>query len=104
MDHNKPSVAYPPKHAPAPSHPLPASQVFAVWIFSAGFAASVIVKIATVTRRLPLPFALAGKAVAAALFGALIFSGFLGAWREMMNNAKVYDDLDFDVSRKGKGP
>ena len=46
----------------------------------------------------PLPLRAVGFVIAAALFVALTFSGALGTWREMLNNAKVYDDADFDFA------
>ena len=72
--------------------------MFAVFIFSAGFAGLVLVRIVSAAQGMPLPVRLGARALSGALFGALIFSGALGAWREMMNNAKVYDDLDFDLA------
>ena len=40
----------------------------------------------------PLPVKIAGFLLVSALFAALTLSGALGTWREMLNNAKVYDD------------
>jgi hypothetical protein len=74
------------------------TKVFVVWICSAGFTAQVLVRLAGATARLPGPLSATGRLAATALFVCLTFSGALGAWREMLNNAKVYDDLDFDLA------
>ena len=44
------------------------------------------------------PARLFGGIVAVATFIALTFSGALATWREMLNYAKLYDDIDFDVA------
>ena len=39
-----------------------------------------------------------GVLLALSLFVGLTLSGALGTWREMLNNAKTYDDADFDFA------
>ena len=45
-----------------------------------------------------LPLRLAGYAIAGAACIALCFSGAMATWREMLNYAKLYDDIDFDLA------
>jgi hypothetical protein len=89
------------------------TKLFYVYVFGAsGYVALVLHRVLRLlsdaggsvqgSTRLPacckLPLRLLGYALALCACIALTFSGAMATWREMLNYAKLYDDIDFDLA------
>eukprot|EP00299_Pterocystis_sp_00344_P014687 c7290_g1_i2.p1 GENE.c7290_g1_i2~~c7290_g1_i2.p1 ORF type:complete len:717 (+),score=121.33 c7290_g1_i2:350-2500(+) len=75
------------------------TKLFYVWVF--GATACVAWAISSALRainRIPFILRIPLRVLVGAVFISLIFSGALACWREMLNNAKTYDDTDFDFA------
>jgi hypothetical protein len=71
-----------------------------VWVFGAsGTVGLALARGQEAARSLrSTPLRLAGLAIVGAAYWAMTFSGSLATWREMLNYAKTYDDMDLDFA------